>query len=145
MRLIVRNALVPFSAAQMFALVADVSRYPEFLPWCPDAKVEAQSDTELTASILIGFAGLNVRFATVNQLNAPTLMTLSLKDGPFSALEGRWEFEGFAAGGCEVRLCIEFEFSSTAQDALFGVVFEKICDGLIDGFVQRAGDLYADV
>ena len=144
MRRVDRSALVPYSPEQMYVLVQDVARYPEFLPWCSGAEVHERKDAELSASIKIGFGAFNSSFSTRNLLTPPTAMTMELVDGPFSSLAGRWEFEQLGDTGSEVRLRVEFEFASTAQDALFGSVFEKICNDLIDAFIARARTLYND-
>jgi len=144
MRTVNRSALVPFSAQQMYALVEDVAAYPQFLPWCTGARVHEQTSTELTASIGLGFSALHTDFKTRNELQPPNCMTMDLLDGPFSSLRGRWDITSLGDSGCEVQLQVEFEFSSAAQDLLFGAGFEKICNELIDAFVRRANELYGD-
>ena len=67
---------------------------------------------------------------------------MQLVEGPFSSLEGRWEFDSLGADGCEVRLRVDFEFSNALKDMLFGATFELICNELIDAFSQRAKALY---
>ncbi len=142
MRTVNRSALVPYSAQQMYALVEDVAAYPQFLPWCTGAKVHGQTDIELTASISLGVGALHTEFKTRNALQPPDSMTMDLLDGPFSSLQGRWDFASLGDAGCEAQLQIEFEFSSAAMDLLFGAGFEKICNELIDAFVRRANELY---
>jgi len=144
MRRVRRSALVPYSAQQMYDLVVDVARYPDFLPWCTGANVHEQTETELRASIGLGFSKLNSRFSTRNELHPPECMTMQLLDGPFRSLDGRWGFEPLGTAGCEVQLQVDFEFASMAQDVLFGAGFEKICNELIDAFVRRANGLYGD-
>jgi ribosome-associated toxin RatA of RatAB toxin-antitoxin module len=144
MRSVNRSALVPYSAQQMYALVADVAAYPQFLPWCTGAEVHEQTATELTASIGLGIGALHTDFKTRNELRAPNSMSMDLLDGPFSSLRGRWDFSTIGTSGCEVHLQVEFEFSNAAQDMLFGAGFEKICNELIDAFVRRANELYGD-
>lgn len=142
MRSVNRTALVPFSPAQMYALVEDVERYPEFLPWCAGATLHERDERSLRASIRIGLAGLSSRFGTRNELDPPHRMTMDLVEGPFESLHGEWRFLPVGENGCEARLSMEFAFSSKAQDAVFGVAFEKICTDLIDAFIKRAQALY---
>lgn len=137
-----RSALVPFSAESMFALVADVPSYPEFLPWCTSAHVRSETDVEQEAAIGIGLGALHTEFATRNRLSPPTAMHLQLLDGPFSQLSGDWRFEEVGGDSCEVSLQLEFSFASRVQDGLFGTLFERVCNELIDAFVRRAHDLY---
>lgn len=144
MRQVDRSALVSHSAQQMYALVADVEAYPQFLPWCTGARLHEKSASELKASIGIGLGALTTDFSTRNELHPPHSMTMELLDGPFSRLRGGWEFESLGEAGCEVRLQLQFEFSSSVQDVLFGAAFEKVCKELIDAFVRRAAELYGD-
>ncbi|MBT8421918.1 MAG: type II toxin-antitoxin system RatA family toxin [Gammaproteobacteria bacterium] len=137
-----RSAMVPYSAAQMYALVQDVASYPEFLPWCTRAEVHLQTDSEMQASIGLGLGALNSVFTTRNQLDPPERMTLELMDGPFRTLNGHWAFTALGDEGCEVALRVDFEFESTVHNVLFGAAFEKVCHDLIDAFVGRARDLY---
>ena len=142
MRVVDRNAMVPYSAAQMYTLVDNVELYPEFLPWCTAAELQSRDTDELVASLTIGYGAFNSSFTTRNELCPPESMTMQLQDGPFRLLEGRWEFAPLGDDGCEVKLRIEFEFSSTLQDMLFGGTFESICNELIDAFIKRAHALY---
>ncbi|MCP4000323.1 MAG: type II toxin-antitoxin system RatA family toxin [Gammaproteobacteria bacterium] len=143
MRVVDRNAMVPYSAEQMYALVDDVDAYSDFLPWCTASVLQSRDTEEFVASLTIGYGALNSAFTTRNLLHPPSSMTMQLQDGPFRFLEGLWEFEQLGDSGCEVRLRVEFEFSSTMQDMLFGKTFESICNELIDAFVKRAHVLYS--
>jgi ribosome-associated toxin RatA of RatAB toxin-antitoxin module len=134
--------MVPYSAEQMYGLVDDVEMYPEFLPWCTGADLQSRKPDELVAGLTIGYSGLNSSFMTRNMLDPPQCMTMELLDGPFSQLRGRWQFHPLGDTGCEVHLHIEFEFSNALKDALFGGVFETICNELIDAFIKRAHELY---
>ena len=142
MRSVSRSALVPFSAAAMFSLVNDVEAYPDFLPWCTATEILSNDESEIVASLTIGYRSFHTKFTTRNRFHAPEWMTLHLLEGPFRSLEGRWGFEQLGAGGCEVTLRMEFDFSSSVKDMLFGVAFETICNELIDAFVKRAHELY---
>ena len=136
--------MVPYSPAQMYALVEDVERYPEFLPWCTGAELHEKGDTELQASIRLGLGELNSRFRTRNELQPPNRMTMELQDGLFRTLHGSWDFAQLGDAGCEVHLQVEFEFEGTVHNVLFGAAFEKVCNELIDAFVRRAAELYGD-
>ncbi|WP_050830327.1 type II toxin-antitoxin system RatA family toxin, partial [Bordetella pertussis] len=105
-----RSVLVPYSAAQMFDLVADVEKYPEFMPWCGGAEVHSRSEHGMQASILISFAGLKQRFSTRNTHDYPQRIDLELVDGPFSMLVGHWVFQPLndppaPAGSLRVTVC----------------------------------------
>lgn len=142
MRVVDRSAMVPYSAEQMYALVDDIEAYPEFLPWCAGASVASRSDAELIASMKIGYGALNSSFTTCNSLEPPAAMTMRLRDGPFSRLEGRWSFVPLGDSGCEASLRIEFEFAGAMKDMLLGGAFETICNEMIGAFIKRADALY---
>lgn len=137
-----RSVLVPYSAAQMFDLVAKVEDYPQFMPWCGGSEVHARDEHGLDASVTIAFAGMKHTFRTRNTHEYPTLIVLKLVDGPFSALDGRWEFVPLAEDACKVLFTLEYAFSSKALEMLIGPVFNRVATGFIDAFTQRAEQVY---
>ena len=142
MRSVERSAIVPYVPAAMYELVADVERYPEFLPWCEAARIESRSDDAVVASLTIGLGPLRTSFTTANTLDGPQALIMTLVDGPFSFFEGRWRFDALGDSGCKVSLDTKFEFSSTTQDLLLGRIFESVCNDLIDAFTLRARSLF---
>ena len=138
MRHVDRSALVPYRAEQMFALVDDVSAYPEFLPWCQGAAVMSRDEVQVVARLKVGFEALNTEFTTRNTLQPSQGISMTLQDGPFSTLDGQWAFRQLGDSGCEVSLKMQFEFANAAQDLLLGASFEKICEQLIGAFINRA-------
>ncbi len=144
MRSVERQAIVPYTPAAMYGLVADIERYPDFLPWCEAARIVSRSDDEVVANLTIGLGALRTSFTTANTLDGPQALIMTLVDGPFSFLEGHWRFDALGDSGCKVSLDIEFEFASTTQDLLFGRIFESVCNDLIDAFTLRARSLYDD-
>jgi ribosome-associated toxin RatA of RatAB toxin-antitoxin module len=139
-----RSVLVPYSRAQMFDLVADVAKYPEFMPWCGGASVQAQNEQGMQASITISIAGIRQTFSTRNEHDYPSLITFHLVDGPFSALTGKWEFLELAEDACKVVYTMEYAFSSRALEMVVGPVFNRIASSFIDSFTQRAQVCYGD-
>lgn len=137
-REIKRSALVTFSPEQMFDLVIDVERYPEFLPWVAGAKLHEKSERELLATLEMQRSGVRERFSTRNTFERPAFMTMRLVDGPFRLLEGRWQFTPIGASGTRIELEMRFEFASPLLSMLFGKSFEESCNSLIDAFVARA-------
>ncbi len=129
----------------MYALVADVVRYPDFLPWCVGATVHASDELRIEASLEMQRSGFRKSFRTVNTLCPTIAMDLSLVDGPFKQLQGGWRFEQLGDAGSKVSLQMKFAFESRATDALFGHYFEESCNKLIDAFVQRARSVYGEV
>jgi ribosome-associated toxin RatA of RatAB toxin-antitoxin module len=147
MREVKRNALVPYTPAQMFALVEDFERYPEFLPWVSGAKLLSHDGEELVGRLEMERLGIKEHFTTRNRLQAPTQMDMRLVDGPFKQLDGCWRFTAIcdAAGvprGTRVDLNIQFEFKNAMLELLMGKAFEASCGSLVDAFAKRARDLY---
>jgi len=138
-----RSALVTYTPEQMFDLVVDVERYPQFLPWVVGAEVHEKSESGLLASMSMQRAGVRERFTTRNRMERPAWMTLSLVEGPFRLLEGRWNFAPIGAAGTRIALEMKFEFSNPVTSLLFGKSFEQSCDHLIDAFIARARLAYA--
>ncbi len=133
-----RSVLVPYRADQMFDLVADCEKYPEFMPWCGGATVSHRDELGMQASITIAFAGLKQTFTTRNHHEYPSLITLELVDGPFSELKGRWEFISLAEDACKVVFTLNYAFSSRTLEAVVGPVFNRIASSFIDSFTKRA-------
>jgi ribosome-associated toxin RatA of RatAB toxin-antitoxin module len=143
MRQVDRTALVPFTPAQMFALVADIERYPEFLPWIVAAKVLKREENCIIGQLEMERAGVREQFTTRNVFEAPVRMTLDLVDGPFRLLDGLWTFDALADRGTKIRLTIRFEFKNPLTAMLLSRSFEKSCAEMIDAFVLRARAIYA--
>ncbi len=126
----------------MFDLVADVARYPEFMPWCGGARVHWKNDTGMQATVDIHFAGIRQSFTTRNDHDYPRRIVFHLVDGPFSRLTGYWTFEALGTDGCKVSYIMEYAFSSRALSAVVGPVFNRIASSFIDSFTRRAHDVY---
>ncbi|HEX6928321.1 MAG TPA: type II toxin-antitoxin system RatA family toxin [Gammaproteobacteria bacterium] len=144
MREVRKQALVPHSAQTMFDLVNDVDAYPEFLPWCRDARVKEEGDGFRVASIDIALAGAHKTFTTRNTLEPPERLTIDLVEGPFRHLTGEWVFDSLGEDACKVSLCLKFEFSSSIMSMMFGPVFKQMGDTMLEAFVRRAKTLYGN-
>jgi ribosome-associated toxin RatA of RatAB toxin-antitoxin module len=142
-REIKRSALVTFSPEQMFDLVIDVERYPQFLPWVAGAELHQRSDRDLLASMSMSRGGVTERFTTRNEFDRPAFMTMQLVEGPFRLLAGRWTFTPIGSAGTRVELEMRFEFASPVISMLFGKSFEQSCGQLIDAFIARARQVHA--
>ncbi|MDA9558297.1 SRPBCC family protein, partial [Vibrio sp.] len=112
MKQVCRSALVMFSAQQMFELVNDVDRYPEFIPGCSGVKVHQADQSTMTASVDVSKAGISKTFTTKNTLVPGQSILMSLVDGPFKTLQGGWSFIPLDEHACKVELKLEFEFSN---------------------------------
>lgn len=126
----------------MYALVNDVARYPEFLPWCRGSKVLEQSPTEMRARLDLVKGRFSKSFTTRNYLTPDSAITMTLENGPFKRLEGRWKFMDLGAEGSKVELDMEFEFESGLLDLIAGPMFHDICNSLVDAFIKRATELH---
>ncbi|EKO3388934.1 SRPBCC family protein [Vibrio fluvialis] len=143
MKQVSRSALVSFSADQMFHLVNDVARYPEFLPGCSGSRVIEASGEKMVASVDVSKAGISKTFTTSNELNHGESIIMNLVDGPFRTLRGGWYFTPLDEQACKVELKLEFEFSSKMIEMAFGKVFNELTSNMVNAFTKRAKQVYA--
>ncbi|KJS19771.1 MAG: cyclase [Hoeflea sp. BRH_c9] len=140
---------VPHSARQMFDLVADVERYPEFLPLCEALSVRSRKEREgktlLIADMTVGYKAIRETF-TSQVLLKPDELAIDVKylDGPFKYLDNKWTFVARADGGCEVRFFIDYEFKSRMLGALMGAMFDRAFRMFAEAFEKRARDIYGE-
>lgn len=137
-----KSALLPYSAAQVFALVDDIKRYPEFLPWCSAAEELQRGEDEVKASVHIAHKGIKKTFTTHNRHQHGKMIEMRLVQGPFKHLEGFWRFEELGESGSKVSLDLEFEFSSKLVAMAIGPIFHQIANTLVDAFCERARQVY---
>jgi ribosome-associated toxin RatA of RatAB toxin-antitoxin module len=145
MKTVHKSVLIWYSADEMFSLVVDVTRYPQFLPWCDRAAVLAEDDRGMTAEIGIAFSGIHQTFTTLNEHVPGREVRMKLVSGPFSRLDGQWRFIALGEGrqrACKVELQLHYGFDNAALSALVGPVFDKIAGSLVDAFVKRAEQVY---
>jgi ribosome-associated toxin RatA of RatAB toxin-antitoxin module len=145
MKTVHKSVLIWYSAEEMYALVIDVARYCEFLPWCDRSTVLEEHETGMTAEIGIAFGGIHQTFITANEHVPGREVRLKLVKGPFSRLEGQWKFiplGGEAQRACKVELELHYGFDSATLGKLVGPVFDKIAGSLVDAFVKRAEQVY---
>jgi ribosome-associated toxin RatA of RatAB toxin-antitoxin module len=135
---VTKSVLVPQSAERMFALVDDIESYPQFLPWCPKTTVYERTGEVTRARIDIDYHGLKTHFTTRNRKHAPTRMDMEFVEGPFEQLSGRWRFVQLGEDGCRVEFELDYAFEGKAMEALFGPVFGRIIETLVDRFVAQA-------
>ncbi|HLS21769.1 MAG TPA: type II toxin-antitoxin system RatA family toxin [Paenalcaligenes sp.] len=142
MHTVERSVIVPYTPAQMFDLVSDVAKYPEFMPWCGGAEVLSESESGMTASIMIRIARISQSFTTRNTHDYPNRIHLELVDGPFSNLTGDWKFSPLGEDGCKIDFIMQYRFSSRALEVVVGPIFNRIATSFIDSFTERANELY---
>ena len=139
---------VRHSAPQMFDLVADVERYPEFLPLCNGLVVRSRKERDgkvlLVADMTVGYKAIRETFSTQVLLNrAERVIDVKYIDGPFKYLDNRWRFEPTESGGCSVDFFIDYEFKSRILGALMGSMFDRAFRMFTEAFEKRADSIYA--
>lgn len=139
--------VMPYSALQMYDLVADVMQYPEFIPWIAAARIRsvtphADGTQLMEADLIVSFKVFREKFGSRVLLNEPERrLEIDYLDGPFKYLRSRWEFED-VEGGCEVRFFVDFEFRNAMLQTLIGVVFNEAMERIVRAFEKRAQELY---
>ncbi|MGD8378016.1 MAG: type II toxin-antitoxin system RatA family toxin [Gammaproteobacteria bacterium] len=142
MRTIHRSALVPYTPDEMYGLVNDVERYPEFLPWCRSARIEGRQENQIEASLELARGGVHKWFTTRNRLTPGERIDIELVDGPFRRLAGAWQFQSLNGEGCKVVLDMRFEIANPMLGMMLGPVFHQVCNSMVDAFIRRARDIY---
>lgn len=145
MKTVNKSVLIWYRPEEMYALVVDVAAYPKFLPWCDQARVVKSDEQGMTAEISIAFAGVRQTFTTRNLHTPGREVAMKLVDGPFSQLDGQWQFAPIgddAQRACKVKLLLNYGFDNAALGALVGPVFDRIAGSLVDAFVKRAEQVY---
>ena len=136
-----RSARVAYTPEQMFDLVNDVERYPEFLEWCKGARIEARQGSTIEATLDIGFFGFQQSFRTRNSLHRPERIGIDLVSGPFRRLRGEWRFTA-VDGGADISLSLAFEVTMSPFGAVLARVFEEVAGSQMSAFVARAAVVY---
>jgi ribosome-associated toxin RatA of RatAB toxin-antitoxin module len=135
-----RSALLPYAAEHVFAIVNDVARYPEFLPWCSSAEVIETQGDEVLAALSLSATGFTETFTTRNLLTPFERIEMVLVSGPFRKLSGDWTFTRLGDQGCRVSLELDIQLSGVRT--LLGGVFNRAADQLVDAFCARANELH---
>ncbi len=147
MKTVKKSVLIWYSPQEMYLLVTGVQQYPEFLPWCDQARVVSSDDTGMTAEVGIAFSGIRQTFTTRNVHLTDRQVRIELVNGPFSQLDGEWNFLPLGDGAqraCKVELNLSYSFANATLGKLIGPVFDKIASSLVDAFVKRAGQVYGE-
>ena len=132
---------LPYTADQMFHLVADIERYPEFLPWCIGARIRKRVDNVVYADLMIGFKMVRERFTSKVVLSPPGRVDVTYAEGPFQYLSNHWIFEP-APGGCSIDFFVDFEFKSKVLQKIITALFSEAVRRMVSAFETRAQALY---
>ena len=133
--------LLPYTPAQMFDLVADVAKYPQFLPWCVGARVRSKTEKEVVADLTIGYGPFRESFTSRVNLKHPERIDVRYEKGPFKYLNNHWRFNAVDTG-TEVDFFVDFEFHSRILQAAIGLVFNEAVRRMVAAFHKRAIAVY---
>ncbi len=137
---------LPYTAQQMYDLVADVASYPEFLPWCAAARIRSRTEhgasEVMEADLVISFKVFRERFGSRVTLHSDRKsIDTEYIDGPFRYMKSTWDFAE-AEGGCEVKFFVDFEFKNAVLQGIIGMVFNEAMQRIVRAFERRAASLY---
>lgn len=139
---------LPYSAQQMYDLVADVASYPQFLPWCAAARIRSTNATasgaEMLADLVISFKVFREKFGSRVRLKEDAhVIETEYLDGPFKHMHSVWRFTDLDDGGCRVDFSTDFEFKNRVLQSVIGVVFHEAMQRIVRAFESRAATLYS--
>ena len=135
---------LPYTPEQLFDLVADVRRYPEFLPWVAAVRIRSDSATDMVADLVVGFRALKETFTSKVHKRRPHEIEIDYVEGPLKYLHNSWKFRPDGSGGSEVDFCVDFAFRSRLFETLAGQMFDRALRRMIGAFEDRARSLYGD-
>ena len=142
MAIVEKSVLIGHTAAQMYALVADVDAYPQFLPWCSGTEVRPIDAGKAAATLHVNYHGLRLHFTTENRMERGALIDMKLVHGPFKHLDGYWRFIPLSETACKIEFQLSYELSGKLVEKIAGPVFNHIANTLVEVFVKRAVTLY---
>ncbi|CAD5106373.1 type II toxin-antitoxin system RatA family toxin [Zestomonas carbonaria] len=137
-----RSALLPYPAQALFDLVNDVSRYPEFLPWCSASEILEVSENHMLARLMVAKGGISQQFVTRNLLVPGQRIEMNLAEGPFKELHGIWQFKALTDKACKISLDLSFDYSGPLVKASLGPLFNQAANTMVDAFCLRAKQLF---
>ena len=142
MKTVNKSVLIWYSAEEMYALVTDVEKYPQFLPWCDKARVIEEDEAGMTAEVGLAFAGLHQSFTTRNTVDPPHRLQMSLVDGPFRSLEGVWDFIALGDAGCKINFALDFDYAGGLAGAALKLGFQGLASRMVEDFCREAERAY---
>ncbi len=142
-----KSVLLWYSPQEMYDLVTGIAAYPQFLPWCDRAELLHEHADGVTARLGLAYMGVRHAFTTRNLHKAGESVKVHLVDGPFSRLEGAWQFlplgrPGSEQPACKVEFDLRYSFASKTLAAVVSPVFDRVANTLVESFVRRAEDVY---
>jgi len=151
MKQVRKSVLLWYTPHEIYQLVADVEKYPQFLPWCERAEVLSRDEQGQTARLHLSYAGIRQSFTTRNTQVVDRSLHMGLVDGPFSLLDGLFRFVPLALSAgkgsgrddaCKIEFELRYEFANAVLEVAISPVFDRIADTFVDSFVRRAEQVY---
>lgn len=134
---------LPFTPEQMFDLVADIGSYPQFLPWCVNARIRKRDGKVVTADLIVGFRMIKEKFTSQVVLSRPGAIDVEYLDGPLKSLRNSWQFKPGPDGkGCCIDFYVNFEFRTKMLQKLAELFFNEVVSRMVAAFEARAYELY---
>jgi len=133
---------LPYTPEQLFAMVADIERYDEFLPWVVAVRIRSSSEVETVADLVVGFNAFKERFTSKVTKQVPDRIIVDYVDGPLKYLHNEWTFRPAATGGTDLCFAVDFAFKSRLFETLAGSMFDRALRRMTSAFEQRANALY---
>ena len=134
--------VLPYTPKQLFDLVADVERYPEFLPWVSAVRIRKREGNVFHADLVIGFKMIRERYGSRVTLNEPDRIDVTYTQGPLKYLNNHWKFLPREDGHCLIDFYVDFEFRSKVLQRMIGVLFNEAVRRMVGAFEARARELY---
>lgn len=134
--------ILPYSAEQLFDLVMDIEKYPEFLPWCIGARINSRGKNKLEADVIVGYKVFREQFSSRVHMIRPNAIEVEYLKGPMRHLHNKWVFTDIKGGKCEVDFYVDFSLKTKLFEALVDQFFHKALAKMINAFESRAGELY---
>lgn len=134
--------ILPYSAEQLFDLVMDIEKYPEFLPWCIGARIHSKSKDRVEADVIVGYKMFREKFSSRVHCARPKTIEVEYMKGPMRHLHNKWNFKSTKAGGTEVSFYVDFSMKSRLFESLIDQFFHRALVKMINAFESRATDIY---
>ncbi len=133
---------MPYTPEQMFDMVADIEKYPEFLPWCAAARIRKRDENVIVADLMIGFKMVREKFTSRVEMDRPGKINVTYAEGPFRYMNNHWVFERMNDGGTLIDFYVDFEFHSKILQKIMGALFNEAVKLMVSAFQKRAALLY---
>lgn len=136
---------LPYTPEQLFALVADVEKYPQFLPWCLSCRILRRDGNTMFADLVIGYGLVREKFTSKVVMDEPGTIRVEYMHGPLKYLSNKWDFIRNPDGTCTIDFYVDFEFKNAVFQKLMGVFFNELVRRMVGAFEERAKALYSPV